>query len=210
MANTPHYPRRLDVHASAFFAVGDIHGRFESIKAMVENYGLRDACIIVCGDCGLGFAKPQHYKDSLKKLNRLLKGRNVTLVLVRGNHDNPKWFSEDIVNTKHIVAVPDYTVINGCILCVGGAVSYDRHDRQCWKDAAVTEWLKYRPNRAREEALENTQDRWWPDEPPVFDAGLMDGIRDAGLGVRFVVTHTCPSSCWPNITIEDDWDGDGK
>lgn len=191
------YSRSLDVDATAFFAVGDIHGKFGSIKAMVETYGLRDACIIVCGDCALGFAKPQCYKNELKKLNRMLDSRNITLVLVRGNHDNPKWFSEGTVNTKRIVAVQDYTVINGCILCVGGAVSYDRMDRQELKESAMAKWLKYKPQRTREDAMKNTQDCWWPDEQPVFSQNLMDLIRDNGLSVRFVVTHTCPSSCYP-------------
>ena len=41
---------------------GDIHGAFETMvfKACVQ-YGMTDTLIIVAGDCGFGFERPNHY-----------------------------------------------------------------------------------------------------------------------------------------------------
>ena len=118
--------KRVNVDAKSIYAVGDIHGCFNTLVGMIKNYSIRDSIIICCGDCGLGFNTPEGDKQTMTKLNNVCKKNNVRVIMVRGNHDDPKFFEEGLANTKYITAVPDYTVINGNILCVGGATSIDR------------------------------------------------------------------------------------
>lgn len=69
------------------YVVGDIHGHFDVIKNKLKTYKITDSVIIFAGDIGLGFEKPEHYKQIFPKINKAMKLRNVTLLFVRGNHD---------------------------------------------------------------------------------------------------------------------------
>jgi hypothetical protein len=76
--------------------------------------------------------------------------------------------------------VPDYAVIQACgrmVLCVGGAVSVDRQIRM------------------REMERHLGKRYYWPNETVRYDAEALEAIRDAGLKVDTVVTHTAPSMC---------------
>ena len=70
---------------------GDIHGAFETMvfKTCVQ-YGMTDTLIIVAGDCGFGFERPNHYINLYNGLAGRLKKANNWIVFVRGNHDDPQ------------------------------------------------------------------------------------------------------------------------
>ena len=161
---------------------GDIHGAFETLiyKACVQ-YSMTDTVIIVAGDCGFGFERPNYYTTLYNRLAGRLSKANNWVVFVRGNHDDPSYFNEEKVNYERFRCVPDYSVINVCgrnILCVGGAVSIDR---------------KYR--RAANVRLELKEVAcYWPDGLPVFDLSIIETISES-CSIDTVVTHTAPSFC---------------
>lgn len=186
----------ISIQAEAFYAVGDIHGYFSSLISMIKRYEITNSCIIVCGDCGLGFYKWDSTKVQLNRLNTLCKKNNVNIVMIRGNHDDPSFFTQGNI-ASNIIPVPDYTVINGTILCVGGATSIDRQYRMSLKNKYCMEYLKYHPSCSLEEAMENTPNVYWKDEAPVYDEGKLNEIKEAGLNITTVCTHTCPSFCDP-------------
>lgn len=171
---------------------GDIHGSFSEIAFKVSSqYDIRDALIIVAGDCGFGFNRLGFY-DSLyqRKVAKQLKRNNLRFAFVRGNHDNPVYFSRRLIDNERWRTVPDYSVIHAAahdILCVGGGISIDRLDR-----------LRMRNNAAMAYDGDETvcPAYYWPDEPPVFDAVRLDTALELGYGlIDTVVTHTAPSFC---------------
>ena len=55
------------------------------------------------------------------------------LILMRGNHDNPDYFENRLIDYPRMKTIPDYCVIQfsgNNILCIGGAVSIDREYRE--------------------------------------------------------------------------------
>lgn len=186
----------IEIQTNATYAVGDIHGNFNSLISMIKRYDITDSCIIVCGDCGLGFNKWSATKKIVSKLDKLCAKNNITIVMVRGNHDDPNFFIQGNL-TPRIVPVPDYTVINSSILCIGGAISIDRKYRMSVKDKYCLDYIKYHPGASIETAISNTPNLYWSSEPPVYDEEKLDEIKEAGLNITTVCTHTCPSFCDP-------------
>ena len=150
---------------------GDIHGDFKGlVHRLCIRYGCRNTLLVVAGDCGFGAKGSGYYEMFYKQVANRLRKANNHVVFVRGNHDDPSYFSERKVDHKRWMAVPDYSVLRAAghdILCVGGAVS---------------------PNR-RDESVP-----WWPDEVPVFDPVALAAIPE-DVCIDTVVTHTAPSFC---------------
>lgn len=186
----------LNIEAETIYAVGDVHGFFGSLISMIKRYEITNSCIIVCGDCGLGFYKWEATKAQLAKLNNVCKKQNVTLVMFRGNHDDPDFFTNGNI-TSNIIPVPDYTVINNSILCVGGATSIDRQYRMQLKNKVCKDYFRYHPNCSFEEAMNNTSNFYWENELPVYDEEKLNEIKEAGINITTVCTHTCPTFCDP-------------
>lgn len=115
--------------------VGDIHGDFSLLQTKL--HGIIDSVLVVAGDCGFGFEPFDKILKMRKKLwDEFLLKRNLYVLFLRGNHDNPKWFESSLsnkLNTERFKLIPDYTTIainNKLILCIGGAVSIDRKYRK--------------------------------------------------------------------------------
>ena len=193
----------LNIDSETVYAVGDIHGCFNSLVGMIKDYNITDSVIICCGDCGLGFSTPEGTKNELFKLNKICREKHNKVFMVRGNHDNPEYFEKGLINTKYIIAVPDYSVIRqpfkpyGNILCVGGAASIDRLNRLANKEINVRHYMKYHPGCTIEEAKDRTSDGYWENEAPVYNEDALNIIKNEGIGINHVITHTCPSFCDP-------------
>ena len=117
---------------------GDVHGDFNQLVfKLCVQYRMRDALLIVAGDCGFGFEKRESYENMVRRNVKRMNEANNWIVFVRGNHDNPAYFDGCAFRYKRFVAVPDYAIIQACshtILCVGGAISIDRQYRMnTWK-----------------------------------------------------------------------------
>jgi len=171
--------------AKSIVVAGDIHGDFKAIVyKCCEQYGMKDTLIIVAGDCGFGFQRPDYYEDLYMQLSTRLAKANNWLVFIRGNHDNPAYFDGKLVNYKRWKAVPDYSVLKACghtILCVGGAISVDRN------------WRRYE-NYIETGDGKLTPFVYWADEMPVYNEVKLETISEA-CTIDVVITHTSPSIC---------------
>lgn len=172
MPNVLSYPTVKTV-----IACGDIHGDFKSLVwTITQKLGRHDTLTVVAGDCGMGFNKPPYYEWHLKRLSRKLARDNNHVAFVRGNHDDPAYFESDGKDYGNIRTVPDYTVIQAAgknILCVGGATSPDRVQRQQY-DA------------------KSKNKTWWKGERPVFRPDLLAEIPKGTVDT--VITHTSTSN----------------
>ena len=172
--------------AKSLVICGDIHGDFVPlVYEITVRYGMRDTLVIVAGDCGFGFEKPDAYNNIFRRIEKRLVQNNCWIAMVRGNHDDPAYFElqadgNTLIHHARWQTVPDYAVIKACgrmVLCVGGAVSVDRQIRM------------------REMERHLGKRYYWPNETVRYDAEALEAIRDAGLKVDTVVTHTAPSMC---------------
>lgn len=160
---------------------GDIHGEFETIVYKLNQY--ENTVLIVCGDIGMGFYKDEYYYSLFKKLNSKLSKQNNHLLLFRGNHDDPAFFSGSFKKYPHIYLIPDYSVISvnkTNVLCVGGATSIDRKYR------IETEWRT------------GKKTYWGEAELPYYDSEKLNGINQQfAHAIHLVATHTAPSFAYP-------------
>lgn len=144
---------KLPDSIKTLYFCGDIHASLELIKYYINYHHLKDTCIIICGDIGLGF-QPKWEHHMIDLINKKLMLTNCYTICCRGNHDSPAYFQDvsiikDNGNPRHWLNVPDYTVINVLgknVLMCGGGISIDRTWRISegigyWSD----EQVKYQP-----------------------------------------------------------------
>ena len=158
--------------------VGDTHGNFGYLEYLFGNMtGLN---LFHVGDFGMG-DNVANGGVTLKRLDAKLKATNNTMWVIRGNHDNPAFWTGDHMY-DNIKLIPDYTVVEAegkRFLGVGGAISVDRVPR--------LDGIGF----------------FWPDELFVLDKEKLAEMRD----IDVVVTHTAPHFVHP-IGINDfvrDW-----
>lgn len=192
---------RYEINATDIYAIGDLHGYYESLINWIKRYDITESAIIICGDVGFGFEKPGYYEQLCNKFEKVCSERNVTVLMFRGNHDDPSYFwGGNKINTEHFKAIPDYSVISNGehnILCVGGAISIDRTSR-------ISEWRQnvYRyamwHNCPLSEAEEKvTSKYYWEDEKPYLDDDALDELALNDIKIDIVCTHDAPPFCPP-------------
>lgn len=169
---------------------GDIHGDFNLlVNKICCQFELTDTVVVVCGDCGFGFEKPGYYDNVYNKNKRRLEEANNYIVMLRGNHDNPAYFSTEYINFKHFFTVPDYSVIDiggHSILCIGGGISIDRQYRlDSQKKMNITHY--HGPEELRPAY-------YWVNEPPVFDRSKLETVCERFV-IDAVASHTAPDFC---------------
>jgi UDP-2,3-diacylglucosamine pyrophosphatase LpxH len=154
--------------------VGDVHGAYGKLRYDINRLGYEDAYIIQVGDFGVGFHKPNYYKDqAFPELNEMLVRKNCHLYAIRGNHDDPEYFKQtnNPFDFSNITLLQDYAeldLIGKSILLVGGAVSIDR----TWRTQGKS---------------------WWSDEG--FNLKLEHEFPYKDRQYDLVVTHTRPGVC---------------
>jgi len=165
--------------AKTVIVCGDIHGNLKGIvHKLYVRFGCTDTLLIVAGDCGFGFERPEYYEDMYNHIAGRLRKANNYVVFVRGNHDDPSYFAEEKVKHQRWRCVPDYSVIRAwghSILCIGGATSIDRMGRQ-------------EENARRRERGHVQTATLWPVEVPVFRPEEIDSIFE-DIRIDTVVTH---------------------
>ena len=186
------------------YICGDLHGNFHWLKPYIEKYDLSDCSIVFCGDIGLGFKPLEAWYKWVHglKLTGILRKRKIDCYFIRGNHDDPAWFNDTTLVTKHFKAVSDYSVLaspNHNILCVGGGISIDRSDRKLQMKFSYLEYLKYHPNVTVEEAKSKTVQIYWPNEAPVYNEAAIDGLT---CQIDTVCSHIAPTE-FPPLTGPD-------
>jgi UDP-2,3-diacylglucosamine pyrophosphatase LpxH len=154
--------------------IGDIHGDFQGLAAQLLYREIQNAKLIQVGDFGVGFKPVDYERTELEVLNRVLTERNNMLYVLRGNHDDPSYFTNNFA-LSNISLVSDYTILHldgKKILCVGGAVSVDRTSRTDGKN-------------------------YWPEERFTFDEAKLSHALDNLKSLDTIVTHNAPSEFWP-------------
>lgn len=190
-----------NVSAKDIYAIGDLHGYFESLKNWIQSRDITDSAIIVCGDIGFGFEKPGYYEQLSNKFEKVCSERNVTVFMFRGNHDDPSYFyGGNKIDTEHFKAIPDYSVItNGehNVLCVGGAISIDRTLRIANMRQDIYKYAIWHncPLDVAEEKV--TSWTYWKDEKPYFLEDAIDEIQLNDIKIDIVCTHDSPPFCPP-------------
>jgi len=165
--------------------LGDIHGNFDWLKREIKRVGIGEneevAYIIQVGDFGIGFNNKSDL-DTLNLLNEFLKLRNIIMIAIRGNHDDPSFFQGNHIYSN-LMLVPDYTTmeIDGRNhLFVGGAISIDR---------------KYRLHKDQIAAsYGSSQKSYWYDELFLLNEEKLKDIT----GIDVVISHTAPEWCYPD------------
>ncbi len=123
--------------------VGDVHGYFSALLDKIEVRDINNCHLICVGDLGIGFKYgPDGEFAGMLQLNKYFEGRNIKFKSIRGNHDDPSyWTGVDRPNYSNFELLPDYSTLelNGeKWLFVGGGISIDRTIRRpgytYWKD----------------------------------------------------------------------------
>lgn len=192
---------KYNVTATDIYAIGDLHGYYESLLNWIKTNDITESAIIICGDVGLGFEKPGYYEQMCNKFKKVCSDRNVTVFAFRGNHDDPSYFyGGNRIDTECFKAIPDYSVIsNGVhnILCVGGAISIDRSARIASMRQDVYTYAIWHncPLDVAEKRV--TSKSYWEDEKPYYDDDAMDELSVNDVKIDIVCTHDAPPFCPP-------------
>ena len=183
------------------YAIGDIHGGLIRMLNDFKGIGLRDATVIVCGDIGLGFENESKTFAILHKLNDGLKELNIHTIMIRGNHDDKTWFEDSKVDLEYVKCVSDYTVLNigdKNILCVGGAISIDRKYRISRYQSTIENCMRY--GYTYEDAKRVIIRGYWENEIPIYNEEALDEIKNDGLSIDYITSHTSPSFAFKSDT----------
>jgi len=156
--------------------IGDIHRNFFQLKEEIIGNKLKKCFLISTGDFGIGFNDIID-NDDLNTLNSFLSSRDITMYVVRGNHDNPNYFNNNY-HYSNLFLLKDYSVVNISginHLFLGGAISVDRYIR-------------------KQHNLKNINNLcYWPDELFNLKSNKLTKLRN----IDIVVSHTCPSFTHP-------------
>ncbi len=168
---------RLEYQKENIVIVGDIHGQYRTLLNYIKRTHITNTLFIQVGDLGAGFHKGGYYITEFLRLNDGLKEHNNVLIAIRGNHDNPEYFNGDW-KYSNLKLVPDYTIVNNNILCIGGASSIDRE--------IYSHGVKVR-----------IKDKtWWEGELPVYDSDALKELES--YNIEHVIAHTNPIFCYPH------------
>jgi metallophosphoesterase superfamily enzyme len=91
--------------------IGDIHGNFNGLITKLTQRRIRNENLIQVGDFGLGFRREKDDLLFMDKLNESLIKKGNRLFVIRGNHDNPKFF-DGAIQMSNLQLLPDYSVLN--------------------------------------------------------------------------------------------------
>ncbi|MBK5721997.1 hypothetical protein JGH11_14050 [Dysgonomonas sp. Marseille-P4677] len=83
--------------------------------------------------------------------------------------------------------IPDYSIVKvsgKTVLCIGGAMSLDRFDRE-------QEILNRKVRHKKELST------YWKDEFPIFNQDLLSEITALGIVIDTIITHSAPDFCYP-------------
>lgn len=130
--------------------IGDVHGDWDFLEDFVLNFPKLN--IVQLGDFGMGYLNPHVQDKRLKKLAGALKQSESLMYVVRGNHDDPKYFT-DLILDERIIFLEDYSVLTTfsqkTIQLVGGGISVDRQLRKKNKGWWENENVLFSPSKVQ-------------------------------------------------------------
>ena len=147
------------------------------------GYCLDNTVLIVNGSNTFGQNDLKYYYDKFNMLNDVLADNNAYILFVRGN-DDPKYFTDELLNLSNMKTIQDYSVIklnNFNCLCIGGQVSLDRH----WKS---------------EQEKRIGKKMFWENEHMTFDENAINEILSK-YKISCIVTPSSPSLAYPGTNV---------
>ena len=172
---------------------GDIHGKLrELVHKVVEDYDIKNASIIICGDFGAGFEKKGYLDNEYSRCKNRLEENDITLYAIRGNHDDPEYFrNPSKYNYPRLIFLEDhhvYEIEGRTIYTIGGANSIDYVWRIDWNNDP--------------EHKKAGKKVWWEDEDVVKVP--VDHLITNKTDI--IVSHEAPLSFSPIISRPDNLD----
>lgn len=170
----------IDIQHTPVYLIGDLHTNYKEFKERFEaDKSLKDCTFIFLGD--MDFHDEETAYNQFKELDKMLYDRNINSYIIRGNHDNPKfwepnefdWTFEEIVfwnKFKSFRPIGSHTRIkinNNIGIIISGAVTINR--------TGLTPGINY-----------------WPDYDKI---DLPPDFIDYGEGLKnidFIIGHTGP------------------
>jgi predicted phosphodiesterase len=172
--------KHIKIDNTPVYLIGDLHTNYKQFKEQFENdESLKNCIFIFLGD--MDFRDEEIAYNQFKKLDNILAERNIDSYVIRGNHDNPKFWNPDELATssndmllwskfKSFKPIGSHTriTINGNVgIIISGAVTLNRAD--------LTSGVNYWPEYDK------------IDLPPDFiDYG--EGLKN----IDFIIGHTGP------------------
>jgi DNA repair exonuclease SbcCD nuclease subunit len=176
--------------------VGDVHGYYNTVVSFIKNNNISNFILLFAGDTGCGFSSKNSLQVQLQKLDKICVKNNINVLMLRGNHDDPSYFNTDEpFEFGNIKCIPDYTLINNEVLCIGGATSIDRSFRKRSYEHNKEKYLKYHHDASKLD--ENVFKSYWENEQPIYDDEAMTQLKNENILVKHIVSHTCPKFCIP-------------
>lgn len=175
------------------YFIGDIHGEFHHLAKVLLYNKIENADVVCCGDIGIGFKgwDSCFYREDVIKDFTKIKELGVKIHCLRGNHDNPIYFSGktlpfDCIDCK---LYEDYSIVcfdKANVIFIGGGFSSD---------------IKYRL-----EINSKKNPVYWDDEMPVFthshkihlESKLEDVFEFGFKKPLIIASHSAPIFCYPH------------
>jgi signal peptidase I len=157
------------------YVLGDIHGNFRAIEDWLERFAKTGDILIQVGDFGTGFV----HDNKIESLANKLSEAGCRCLVVQGNHDEPKYFKENVKLNGGALEFLDPTsyrrIANKGFVFLGGAISVDRWQR-----------------------IEGRS--WWRDETFLLQKDYLAQINN----VDYVIAHGCPGYAKPIVSHKGD------
>lgn len=190
------------------YVLGDFHGAMDNFLNYIHSKDITNCILIILGDIGVGFQNLSADEFEWKTLDKEMSERNIYVVCLRGNHDDPSLFNREIMDIDkeqslwygNVKLVPDYTVVtvNGKnLLLIGGATSIDRLGRINDYFQLLKLFKENYPKLTDEDAKKIIKPSYFPKEHPYYDKNIIEQLYKDEIFITHVLTHTAPSFCFP-------------
>lgn len=154
--------------------IGDVHGEFNELISRLANHNICNSTFIQVGDFGVGFKSKETETRELNRINDRLKADRCTMYVIRGNHDDPSYFSGEGLYSN-LIFLNDYSLLQvegKKILLIGGAISIDRRIREL-------------------------NVNYWEEEGFVYNEQRLRSVLSGVDNLDIVATHSCPHEFEP-------------
>ena len=171
------------------YICGDIHGELNRL-VWKATHELKISCadILVVGDFGAGFGRPNSMNVRYREVGALLEANDICIYTIRGNHDDPAFF-DGTHDYERLHFLPDHKIVVLCdkrIYPIGGAVSID---------IDLIDPLTRKSRRMKNDSLirfGSSKRIWWADEAP---NQITEGLPESS---DIIVSHEAPLSFAPS------------
>lgn len=174
------------------YACGDIHGQAKDLIPILDSNDIKNCTLILLGDVGI--FRYRDYKAYIR-LDEFCSDKNIQLYALRGNHDNPGFYSDTkdpIVERfwnkfSNFNPLDDFDILhyqNKNILILPGAISTDRFYRKNYNREYINLKNYYRGGD------------WWPNEK-------IKEYSEGEFKIHAIMSHNGPRNALNMVSLPD-------